>query len=72
MRSILDILEDTTVDGPGFRTAIYAGTVWRRDLEKYPSQIAKGLSAYGRHLVGSAVPGIPLECDGIVASSPVK
>ena len=24
MLSILDILEDTTVDGPGFRTAIYA------------------------------------------------
>ena len=24
MLSILDIIEDTTVDGPGFRTAIYA------------------------------------------------
>lgn len=24
MLSIIDIIEDTTVDGPGFRTAIYA------------------------------------------------
>lgn len=24
MLSILDIIEDTTVDGPGFRTSIYA------------------------------------------------
>ena len=27
MLSILDIIEDTTVDGPGFRTSIYAARV---------------------------------------------